>query len=122
MKTHYIPLKFSFFLRRYTLIGVYLPQCPLHKTHTHAPVAMTMEVKVLFFASIRELAGVKDATFALEEGSTTAHLKEQILAQFPQLRSALDTITMAVNKAYVLHAVPLKSGDEVALLPPISGG
>lgn len=81
-----------------------------------------MEVKVLFFASIRELAGVKEVSVRIEEGSTTAQLKEAVAEQFPQLQTALENITMAVNQAYVLEAVALNSGDEVAFLPPISGG
>ena len=81
-----------------------------------------MEVRVLFFASIREAAGVKGVTVTLEAGNSTDHLKEALSAQFPQLREPLSTITLAVNKSYVFNATTLHNGDEVAFLPPISGG
>src|SRR5690242_5914046 len=81
-----------------------------------------MDVKVLLFASLRELAGVRELVVHLEEAATTSDLKLAVAAQLPVLANGMQNITLAVNKAYVLEAVQLKNGDEVALLPPISGG
>ena len=83
-----------------------------------------MEVKVLFFARSRELAGTPEAQLHLPEGSTTSALLEQLLSQFPQLSEIRGAFVFSLNQEYLAagQEAPLKSGDEVAIIPPISGG
>ena len=54
------------------------------------------------------------------EGGTTSTLFADLCIQYPSLRQG--SMAIAVNKTYVTNDVILKDGDEVALLPPISGG
>jgi molybdopterin converting factor subunit 1 len=89
-----------------------------------------MLVKVLFFASARDATGgIKEIPeFEIlptqaEEAVTTKHLIAKLEELYPALNFERDQIAIAVNQAYVTGAeTVLKQGDEVALLPPISGG
>ena len=80
-----------------------------------------MLVTVVFLASYREIAGTARARIALAAGSTVAELVAQICAQFPGLPDA-ERIVVAVNNDYCDPDFVLDDGDEVALIPPVSGG
>lgn len=88
----------------------------------------SIKIQVLFFAVARELAETSNAQVLLplnEDGfATTLNLRQYIALQYPKLAEQVDTITLAVNKEYLEDDkdIPLKDGDEVALIPPISGG
>ena len=86
-------------------------------------------IKVLFFASAREAAGgVSFADVELPVGSaTTTTLRRKLAEIYPDLESMVvdeDNIALALNEEYVTagQELGLKSGDTVALIPPISGG
>lgn len=85
-------------------------------------------IKVLFFASAREAAGNLSSTdLELEDGANTAFLRKKLAELFPKLASMVldeDNLTLALNEEYVANGqvITLKSGDTVALIPPISGG
>ena len=79
-----------------------------------------MKVKVLFFASFREVVGHSSQTFELSEGETTSDLFAHISQIYPSL--LLESISVVVNKKYISDPVILMDGDEVAFCPPISGG
>ncbi len=76
-----------------------------------------MTVTLRLFAGLRQAAGFKEKHFDLEEGATVADL----LAQLPDTLSAR-TFYVAVNQEYAQRETLLHGGDEVALLPPVSGG
>ena len=80
-----------------------------------------MLVTVLFLASYREIAGTTSARIALAAGSTVAELVALICARYPNLPDA-DRIVAAVNNEYREPDFVLDDGDEVALIPPVSGG
>ncbi len=79
-----------------------------------------MKVKVLFFAGLRELAGKSQMSLELKEGETVALLLEKLQSDFPGLISG--QLMLAVNAEYAPRDHKLKDGDEVALIPPVSGG
>lgn len=83
-----------------------------------------MLITVLYFAAAREAVGAGSEELQLEEGATTASLLEALLAAHPGLASVMRSCVFAVNQEYVppQSAAPLKSGDEVAIIPPLSGG
>ena len=81
-----------------------------------------MKIKVRFFASYREIAGRPEVVLDLREGTTLSALLEDMKRKYPKLGSLTDTIIASVNKRYAKEDVVLKEGDEVALLPPVSGG
>jgi molybdopterin converting factor small subunit len=80
-----------------------------------------MKVKLFLFGSIRDaFDGRREITLELDEHMDTKALLSSIVSNHPQLQSG--ALAIAVNKKYVTEPVELNEGDEVALLPPISGG
>ena len=83
-----------------------------------------MHVKVRFFASAREVVGESSIGLEVTEGLTSDVLMEQLCERYPRLLGSRATISLAINRVYIKgsEVVTLKEGDEIALLPPISGG
>jgi MoaE-MoaD fusion protein len=81
-----------------------------------------MRVHVRFFGILKELAGKPDDVLELHESATVADLLAFCEERIPTLKSAMAAIAVAVNQEYAGAETSLKSEDEVALLPPVSGG
>jgi molybdopterin converting factor subunit 1 len=81
-----------------------------------------MRVRVLFFGMLREMMGRQDDAIELPEGSSVADLLAHCESQNPRLKEYLPSLAVAVNQRYASRDLKLKPGDEVALLPPVSGG
>lgn len=81
-----------------------------------------MRVLVKFFASVEELVGCSETWVLLEEPATVADLQRQLENLFPSLRDISNALAFAVNQEYAYPETVLAEGDEVALIPPISGG
>ena len=81
-----------------------------------------MNLTVLFFATLKDRAGLSRAPLALPEAATVTLLKTTLAEQFPALAPALPTALVSVNREFALPDDPLHEGDEVALFPPVSGG
>jgi molybdopterin converting factor subunit 1 len=79
-------------------------------------------VHVKLFAIVRERAGVSSLVLELPEGATVASARESLLQQFPALREHVGRCAYAVNQTYAKADAPLNHGDELALIPPVSGG
>lgn len=83
----------------------------------------TLSVKVLFFAATREMVGVSETVVEFNQQHVTlSELKEALAERYPSLSGVLATITLAVNQQYRFENAELSDGDEVALIPPLSGG
>ena len=80
-----------------------------------------MEIEALLFASYREKAGAGRLTLDLSDGATVGDMARAMRAKFPGLPEA-ERIVVAVNNEYQEHDFVLSDGDEVALIPPVSGG
>jgi molybdopterin converting factor subunit 1 len=81
-----------------------------------------MKVTVRLFAVLRERAGVSTLSLELSNGSTIAALLEHLGAAHPSLTTWLGKCAVAVNRQYVDRDGQLNDGDEVAVIPPVSGG
>ncbi|MFQ6672893.1 MAG: molybdopterin converting factor subunit 1, partial [Candidatus Tectimicrobiota bacterium] len=81
-----------------------------------------MNVTVLYFASCRNIAGVAAETLELEAGARAADLLERLVAAHPALEGLAPSLAVSVNRAYADRDMLLADGDEVALIPPVSGG
>ena len=81
-----------------------------------------MRVRVLFFGNLKEIAGRSDDLLELPEGATLADLLSYCENRFPKLHNFLPSIAVSVNQEYASPAVSLHEQDEIALLPPVSGG
>ncbi|GBG25540.1 Molybdopterin synthase sulfur carrier subunit [Hondaea fermentalgiana] len=82
----------------------------------------TVTVKVLYFARSREVSGRALETWRLEEGATTKDLEEKLVHKYEGLKELTGVCAWAVNEEYVDDSQVLADGDEVAIIPPISGG
>jgi len=78
-----------------------------------------MTIRVLFFAHLRERCG-REARVEVAEGTSIADLWTQLRAQHPVLQDA--SVRFALNCVYVDTAEVLHDNDELALIPPVSGG
>ena len=85
-------------------------------------VAVDMTIRVLLFAILRDAAGAAELSLDLPEGSTVGFAAGKLLDQIPSLRPYLPRVAYAVNRCYAPPESPLHQGDEVALIPPVSGG
>ncbi len=81
-----------------------------------------MKIQVRFFAICRDITGVDHTTVALPEGATGETLWMHLLERFPALAPYRTQCRLAVNETYVANTATLHAGDEVAIIPPVSGG
>lgn len=81
-----------------------------------------MRLRVKFFATYRETTGVKEVSWTATDGATLADILDAVLSRYPRLAGHRETMLLAVNHEFADPSAILADGDEVALLPPVSGG
>ncbi len=81
-----------------------------------------MEVDVRFFAIIREIVGRSAERRKMPPGAKAGDIFAQLSDEYPRLERMRPVTMLMVNKVYVTHDHELHDGDEVALIPPVSGG
>src|SRR4051794_24912887 len=83
-----------------------------------------MVLQVRLFAVLRERADTESLQIEVPEGATVAEAMRAIGAESPALAEALEAmpVVMAVNRSYAGETETLSAGDELALIPPVSGG
>ena len=81
-----------------------------------------MTITVLLFAKLRELAGVDRVPVDVPAGATVSGLKQALAHRFPPATSLLERSAIAVNREFATDDRPLAETDEVAAIPPVSGG
>jgi molybdopterin synthase catalytic subunit len=81
-----------------------------------------MLVRIRLFARLREIAGASELERTLPDGATARTAWDLLVAEFPPLGDYAAAISCAVNEEYTRLTAGLKDGDEVAFLPPVSGG
>jgi molybdopterin converting factor subunit 1 len=81
-----------------------------------------MKVRVLFFGMLRESAEMALDTLDVADGARVSDVLKHFESRIPRLTEMLPSLAVAVNQQYAKPETVLKAGDEVALLPPVSGG
>lgn len=81
-----------------------------------------MKVEVLLFASVREAVGQRRLTVMTPDGATVEDLLQRLVSDYPKLAGHTGTLMAAVNQEYVQRDTVLHDDDEVAFIPPVSGG
>ena len=81
-----------------------------------------MRVRVLFFGQLKEIVGVAQEEAELSDGARVEDLFERYGRRFPKLAEFRPSIAASINQEYALWTASLSTGDEVAFLPPVSGG
>lgn len=81
-----------------------------------------MTVRVLFFAHQRDLFGAPEKTFDIPDGATVGDLARVLAQSDNRLEGLLGYTRVAVNEEWAAGDTPLHEGDDIAFLPPMSGG
>jgi molybdopterin converting factor subunit 1 len=81
-----------------------------------------MRVTVKLFARLREIAGADTLERETAAGSTIADVWASLAGEWPAMRAFESTVSAAVNAEYARMSAAVREGDEVAFLPPVSGG
>lgn len=81
-----------------------------------------MQVCVLFFGMLQDVVGQNRECLSLPESATLGDLLTHYEKRIPRLKNFLPSIALSVNQEYAGPDVKLKANDEIALLPPVSGG
>lgn len=81
-----------------------------------------MKIRTRLFGIYKEKAGKREVLIDLTEGATVADLLGKLSQEFPDLNFSHRNLVVAVNTEYVKTEAQLHEGDEVALIPPVSGG
>ena len=81
-----------------------------------------MRVNVRLFARLRDLAGTGELVQEVSSPATVASVWSSLVDRMPELRDYERTMSVAVNADYSRMSAAVQEGDEVAFLPPVSGG
>ena len=81
-----------------------------------------MRVRVLFFGMLKDRMGKSSDLLELPDGASIRDLLAHYETEVPRLKESLPALAVAVNQVYASPEAKLKAGDEIALLPPVSGG
>ncbi len=81
-----------------------------------------MTARVLLFGGIREIAGADSVELDIPEGGTTENMLDALTRAHPGIGRWRPFLRVAVNREYTAGAAPVSAGDEIAVIPPVSGG
>ncbi len=81
-----------------------------------------MKVTIRYFAAIREAVGRSTETRDVPDAFTAGDLIDSIIASHPAVQALQRTSRVMINHVYAERGRPLREGDEIALIPPVSGG
>src|ERR1017187_1760319 len=81
-----------------------------------------MRVRVLFFGRLKDIVGRAEEHVEISEGARVEDLFERYGRSFPELAKFRASVVASVNQEFAEWRAPLAAGDEVAFLPPVSGG
>ncbi len=81
-----------------------------------------MEITIKLFALMREKAGTDTVLLSVPEGSTVMHALTQLVERYPILETYVERARCSRHMDFVDPTTPITEGDELALIPPVSGG
>jgi MoaE-MoaD fusion protein len=81
-----------------------------------------MELRVLYFAHVRECVGLSSECLTLSEGMTVKDAVNILEERYPTLRELLPVVRIALNGEFIADDTPLRNEDELVLIPPVAGG
>jgi molybdopterin converting factor subunit 1 len=82
----------------------------------------SVPIRVLFFGAIRDVVGAREESLEVPPGSSLGSVFDHYAARFPKLKDLAGSTVLALNQQFSSPAAPVADGDEVAFLPPVSGG
>ena len=81
-----------------------------------------MIVRIKFFAVARDIADCSEADLSLKDGVSAAHVLDALIGKYPRLQEWKESLRLAVNCEYVSANHIVQNNDEIAIIPPVSGG
>jgi len=79
-------------------------------------------IKLLFFATIRDRAGMKSMELEVPEDLTVQGLKDKIAEEYPNLKESMNSVLITIDREYAFDEAVIPQGAEMAMFPPVSGG
>lgn len=80
------------------------------------------QIKLLFFATIRDRAGTKSLDLDIPMDMTIQGLKDKLSADYPNLKESMHSVLITINREYAFDEAIVPPNAEIALFPPVSGG
>ena len=80
------------------------------------------EVRVLFFATLKDLTGTQEIMVEVERGTDVKELKAILVSRFPSINEPFNHVLIAVNREFAFDEDIIPEGAEVGVFPPVSGG
>jgi molybdopterin converting factor subunit 1 len=103
--------------------------CQTSNWKTYRPVfvslakgANALKVHIKLFAGYRDKVGRPEVDLELPDDATVGYLAQEMIRHHPTLTRDAERLVVAVNQEFQDHSYVLSNGDEVALIPPVSGG
>lgn len=81
-----------------------------------------MNVRLLFFAVLRDIAGVDARDLTVSDGTTAREVWQMLRESYPKLSDYVQPPMTAINESYAAPDAVLHEGDELAFIPPVAGG
>ena len=82
----------------------------------------TISITIRFFASVKDVAKRSETTIELPGASVADDVLSYLITQYPEMQRYRSYVRIAVNESYVDANFALHDGDEIAIIPPVSGG
>jgi len=79
-------------------------------------------IKLLFFATLRDRAGTKSMDLEIPEDLTIQGLKDKLAADYPNLAQSMSSVIVTIDREYAFDEAVVPPSAEIALFPPVSGG
>jgi molybdopterin converting factor subunit 1 len=79
-------------------------------------------IKLLFFATLRDRAGTKSMELEISDDLTIQGLKDKLALDFPNLAQSMSSVIVTINREYAFDEAIVPQNAEIALFPPVSGG
>ncbi len=79
-------------------------------------------IKLLFFATIRDKAGMRSLELEIPANMTISQLKDKLGADFPNLKESMKSVLVTINREYAFDEAVVPPNAEIAFFPPVSGG
>jgi len=89
---------------------------------SNAPHTAAIAITVKLFAAYQEAYGLPELALEVPPGSTVTDVRDRLIADHPELAQWRDLTRFGINLQFVEADTVLQSGDEVVLIPPVSGG
>lgn len=80
------------------------------------------KIKLLFFATIRDRAGVKSLELDIPADLTIQGLKDKLSMDYPNLKDSMKSVLITINREYAFDEAVVPQNAEIGMFPPVSGG